>query len=154
MGHAFSNSSRLFLRLTYGTKTTEEVREAMTKKLDVLRTRIDERDERMKRIREQYRIDAERLALLVMRFKEDAEFVSYDRQGAAPGEALIPAGVIANLVREREMIDAEQDQIDKISLVLRNLRDQEPYVDHETGELRYRACVHDLGDDELEYLGF
>ncbi|MEN0067076.1 MAG: hypothetical protein AAGA48_33405 [Myxococcota bacterium] len=52
------------------------------------------------------------------------------------------------------MIDSERSQIDKLSLVLRNLHDQEPYVDDRTGELKYRACVHDLDDQELEYLGF
>ncbi|MEN0067075.1 MAG: hypothetical protein AAGA48_33400 [Myxococcota bacterium] len=94
MGHMVSKPSRMFHCVTYGTKTTAEVRDAMSAKIELLRARVVERDERMKRVRNEYQIDAERLAILVMRYQEDTEFVSYDRQGAGDDETLIPAGVI------------------------------------------------------------
>lgn len=86
-----------------------------------------------------------------MRFKNNSgDFVSYEHQGGPS----VPAGVIANLIQERTMIDTELQQLRKLELVLRNLRDEEPYTHPRTGEVCMRQAIHELDDDELEYLGF
>ena len=154
MGYAARDTSRLFAGFDYSTKTTPEVREAMERKLETLRANIADREARVAKIRDQYNIDAERLAVLVMRFQENKEFISYEKQGANDGEGLIPAGVIANLVREHEMIDSEREQMWRIELINRNLRDEQMYYHPKTGEIMTRAALHDLSDRDLEYLGF
>lgn len=154
MGHYVSEVDRLFQRVNYRTKTSGELRAAMTEKVGLLRTSMEEREARMRQIRDEYSLDAERLAVLVMRYQEGKNSVSYQNQGPGTSGGLVPAGVIANLVREREMIDSEHDQIAKLELILRNMRDDELYHDPRTGEVKTRPALHQLTDQELEYLGF
>ncbi|MFP2929907.1 hypothetical protein ACLESO_32875 [Pyxidicoccus sp. 3LG] len=155
MGYRIEKPTELFESVRYNTKTTPEVRQAMQNKLKELATRIEDREGRMKRIRDEYQIDSERLAALVIQYQNrDSEFVSYESQGGSPRDAVVPAGVIANIIREREMIDSERGQIRKLELVLRNLPETELYNDPRTGEVKSRQPLHKLTDDELEYLGF
>lgn len=154
MGHRVDRVDAMFEGVRYNTKTTPDLRQAMTLKVEAIQALIEEREIRTKRLRDEYGIDAERLAVLVVRYQEEGSFVSYDKQGGARGETLVPAGVIANLVEERRMIDSERDQLSKLELVLRNLQDVELYEEPRTGEIKTRAPLHRLSDDELEYLGF
>lgn len=151
MGHYVSHSEEMFEGVRYNRKTSAEIREAMTAKVGDLQGKIATREDRIIKIRQEYAIDAERLATLVMRFKENtSNMQSYEHQDGP----MVPAGVIANLIQERSMIDSEQKQIRKLELVLRNLRDEEFYYHPRTGELGTRQALHSLDDDELEYLGF
>lgn len=151
MGHRINRIQSLFSDVVYQFKTTEELRVAMAAKVEELKLRIADRAVRTQKIRTEYAIDAEQLAVLLMRFhQEGTGSVSYEKQGANP----VPAGVIANLVREREMIDNEQEQIDKLELVQRNLLDEVQFAVEGTGEIKTRPAVHELDDDELTYLGF
>lgn len=155
MGHRIDRTAELFEAVRYNTKTSPELRAAMQKKVKEIAARIEDREGRMKRIRDEYQIDAERLAALVIQYQSrDSDFVSYQAQAGAQSGNIVPAGVIANLIREREMIDSERGQIRKLELVLRNLPDTELYNDPKTGEVRSRQPLHQLTDDELEYLGF
>ncbi|RKH88742.1 hypothetical protein D7Y21_13540 [Corallococcus sp. AB045] len=132
-----------------------ELREALQKKVRELVARVEEREGRLKRIREEYQINAERLAALVIQYQNrDSNFVSYQSQNGASQTSIVPAGVIANLISESEMIDSERGQIRKVELVLRNLPDAELYHEPRTGAVRSRQPLHQLTDDELEYLGF
>jgi hypothetical protein len=156
MGHFVRDSSDLFEGVSYNRKTSPELREAMQRKLIALHDLIEGREQRMKHLRAEYSIDAETLARLVMQFQKQshgASVVNYNNQGDGK-DRLIPAGVIANIIREQEMIDSERGQIHKIELILRNLRDTEPYNDEQTGETKTRGCIHQLNDTELEFLGF
>ncbi len=151
MGHRIERADRLFEGVLYKTKTSPELREAMTKKVEDVQQKMQAREERLRKIREEYSIDAERLATLVMRFKENhSQFKSYEQQDGV----VVPAGVIANLIQEHSMIDSELEQVRKLKLVLRNLRDEELYTHPTTGEVGKRLALHELDDDELEYLGF
>lgn len=149
------STSALFKGVRYNFKTTAELRESMERKLGALRGLIEEREQRVRKIRDEYEIDAERLAVLILRYQDnrDQDFVSYERQGSTD-KALVPAGVIASLVRERQMIDSEREQIVKIELILRNIREEELYYEPRSGETKRRLTLHHLSDDELEYLGF
>ena len=153
MGYRAS-SNDLFEDVIYNKKTTAELREAMSRKVISLGAALVQREGRLIKLREEYAIDAERLADLILRFKNEGHsHTSYDNQGSADAP-LIPAGVIANIVREREMIDLERGQLRKMELILRNIKDTEPYIDEHSGEHRERPCIHTLTDHELEYLGF
>jgi len=155
MGHHVDRPADMFDSVRYNIKTTPEIRAAMQKKVKEITSNIEEREARMRRIREEYQIDAERLATLLIQFKNnDSGFVSYQAQGDSKRDLVIPAGVIANLIREREMIDSEGGQIRKMELILRNIPDMELYNDQKTGEVKSRQPLHRLTDDELEFLGF
>jgi ribonuclease HII len=145
----------MFDSVLYNIKTTPEIRAAMQKKVKEIASNIEEREARMRRIREEYQIDAERLATLVIQFQNnDSGFVSYQAQGDSKRDLVVPAGVIANIIREREMIDSERGQIRKMELILRNIPDMELYNDLKTGEVKSRQPLHKLTDEELEFLGF
>ncbi|TQF09790.1 hypothetical protein FJV41_42850 [Myxococcus llanfairpwllgwyngyllgogerychwyrndrobwllllantysiliogogogochensis] len=155
MGYRIERPAELFESVRYNTKTTPDLRGAMRKKVEELETRIAEREGRLQRIRDEYQIDPERLATLVIQYQnKESAFVSYQAQGGSPRDTVVPAGVIANIIREREMIDSERGQIRKLELVLRNLPESELYNDPRTGEVKSRQPLHQLTDDELEYLGF
>ncbi|QSQ26317.1 hypothetical protein JY651_15875 [Pyxidicoccus parkwayensis] len=155
MGYHVEEPTEMFESVRYNTKTTPVLREAMQKKVKEIAVRIEDREGRMKRIRDEYQIDSERLAALVIQFKnKNSNFVSYQAQGDGSRDTIVPAGVIANIIREREMIDSERGQIRKLELVLRNLPETELYNDPRTGEVKSRQPLHQLTDDELEFLGF
>lgn len=154
MGHMIQDTNRMFRSVSYNVKTTAELREAMQRKITEIEALTQAREARTLQLRQEHDIDAEKLAVLVMRYQDDASFVSYDDQGAGSSGPPIPAGVIANLVREREMIDSEHEQIRKLELILRNIRDEEVYAEPKTGRLRSRLALHELSDRDLEYLGF
>lgn len=155
MGHYVEDTGCLFKSVRYNTKSTAEVRAAMERKTVALEALLAGRDARVRQLRDEYRIDAERLASLVLQFQRgDGRVVSYNAQGAGGDAVAVPAGVIANILREHEMIDSERAQLRKLQLILRNLTETEPYADPKTGEVRTRACLHTLTDAELEYLDF
>ena len=153
MGYRVSGTD-MFDEVIYNIKSSDELRVAMKDKIEVLEASRTRREERMEKLREEYAIGPERLADLLLRFKNEgsSRSTSYDDQD--PDAPIVPAGVIANLVRERDMLTTERDQRRKLELILRNIKDTEPYVHEETGEVRERPCIHHLTDRELEYLGF
>lgn len=151
MGHSIQNIHHLFSDVRYRAKTSAELREAMQRKRTELQERVAARRTRIQAMRDEYAIDAERLALLVMRYREKSGSISYE---PAQGQHVVPAGVVANLVKEQQMIDSELSQMGKLDLVLRNLRDEEWYTHPRTGEVLQRQAIHELDDFELEYLGF
>lgn len=153
MGHRISYIEGLFSDVCYNKKSSAELRAAMTRKVEEIKVLSQTREGRIMKLREEHEIDAELLSRLVMQFQRDehSNFTNYSKQ---PGKNVIPAGVIANIIREQEMIDSEREQLQKLDLVLRNMRDTESYFTEDTGEHRERPCIHQLSDHELEYLGF
>ena len=155
MGHRIENTTSMFRSVVYNIKTTPQLREAMERKLGELTELIAAREGRVQRLRDEYEIGAEQLAQLVIKFQnDDSGFVSYNQQGDGQNEKLVPAGVIANIIREREMVDSERSQMRKLNLILRNIKDEEFYTNPRTGEIGTRRSLHKLTDAELEYLGF
>lgn len=156
MGHYSNHSDSMFDEVRYAHKTTEELKTAFAAKITEVAARIVERRERVVKLREDHKLSAERLAHLISLFQRDQDsyLTNYSRQGQQEGEDIIPAGVIANIVREYDMIDNEQVQVHRMELVSRNIRDEEPFFNPRTGEHGIRPCIHTLDDEDLEYLGF
>jgi septal ring factor EnvC (AmiA/AmiB activator) len=156
MGHYSNHSDSMFDQVRYAHKSTEELKTAFAAKITEVNARIVERRERVVKLREDHELSAERLAHLISLFQRDQDsyLTNYSRQGQQEGEAIIPAGVIANIVREYDMIDNEQEQVHRMELVSRNIRDKEPFFNPRTGEHGVRPCIHKLDDEDLEYLGF
>ena len=119
MGYRVS-ATDMFDEVIYNIKTSDELRVAMRDKIEVLEASRTRREERMEKLREEYAIGPERLADLLLRFKNEgsSRSTSYDDQD--PSAPIVPAGVIANLVRERDMLTTERDQRRKLELILRN----------------------------------
>lgn len=156
MGHRVSYPTEMFENTSYAIKTTEELRTAFQARIKEVNARIIDRRQRIVRIKEDHALSSERLAQLVSLYQRDSDsyMSNYNYQGQAEDEAIIPVGVIANIVSEYDMIDNEQRQVRRMELVSRNLMDEEPYYNPRTGEHGVRPCIHRLDDEELEYLGF
>lgn len=139
--------------IRYNTKSSEEIRAALTRRIEEVTSFVQRREQRIAKLRADYNINAEQLVQLIMRFERKGSegFVNYNHQ---PGEQTIPVGVIKNIISEQEMIENEQQQLKKMNLIQRNLRDTELYHTEDTGETRERRCIHYLDDADLEYLGF
>ena len=145
-----------FCDVEYNIKTASEIRTAMDTKNVELVANIQVRETRIVALCEQFEISSERLASLVLEYRnrDSDTMVSFEAQTRADGETLVPAGVIANIVQERSMVESEKAQITKLKLVQRNLCDTEQFPVSGTGEIKTRPCIHKLDDEELIYLGF
>ena len=137
-------------------KSTTEIVEACQKKAHDLRTKMEEREARVTRIRSEYKItDAVLIDLLSQAraaSKRNDALMNYSSNAAVSNETgvsqtvTVGAGVVNMLLTERDFIDGEKAQADKLSVIARNLRD---YTD-ERGIVR---TSHRLGYDEIRFLG-
>ena len=163
---AFNEVEDMFRGVSYNKFTSPQVREAMTRKAEAVRAKIEERRGRIEKITRENEITPEALSDLIVQYTQDQRQgrgsnlkMSYSipnsgSSGNQPKETIVPAGVIANLVTEKELISSEMAEVKRLDLILRNLKDTEPFVDATTGELLRRAIVHMLDDTDIEYLGF
>ena len=137
-------------------KSTTEIVEACQKKERDLRAKMEEREARVTRIRSEYKItDAVLIDLLSQAraaSKRNDALMNYSSNAAVSNDTGVPqtvtvgAGVVNMLLTERDFIDGEKAQADKLSVIARNLRD---YTD-ERGIVR---TAHRLGYDEIRFLG-
>lgn len=142
-------------------KSSEDIRSACKTKIVAVRAKIEEREARIRRIREEYRItDAALVDILAQaRQTRNAQVMyRYTSKGAGPRshagagdidddeEVMIGAGVVNNLLTERDFIDGEREQVRKLELIVRNLRD----LPDDEGVVQ----GHPLTNEELEFLGF
>jgi hypothetical protein len=149
---------------------------AMQEKIKALRAKIAERETRIKRLRDEYKItDVILIELLTQArasTKRGEHKMSYtvnsntprvqeidaavDETGVKPSAAnefVIGAGVVNNLMTEGDLAQSERDEVDRLSLIARNLRD----VPDETisildkdGNRVMRG--HRLSEQEIRYL--
>lgn len=154
----------MFIGVTYNLFTTAEVREAMARKAVAVAAKVAERRLRVQAIVAEYEIAPEALADLVLRYVRDqqdrrqvASYSNSARLSASPsgspsGDKLVPAGVVANIVEEKTLMEGETKEVEKLNRVLRNLRALVPFWDDKAGQLAFRDVVHKLTDDEIDYL--
>ena len=138
-------------------KTTKEIVDACRKKEIEVRAKVEEREGRVARIRAEYKItDAVLIDLLSQARaaqKQHNALMNYSSSAQGSNDSgetvvvTIGAGVVNMLLTERDFIDGEKTQADKLALVARNLRDT---VD-ERGITR---ISQNLSYDELRFLGF
>jgi hypothetical protein len=154
----------MFRGITYNRFTTAVVRERMRAKITALGAKIEERRGRVTKLMEEHNITSEMLADMVIQYMKDQERgtarMSYSNSGAAVGpdlrsktEVVVPAGAVANIVTEKNLIESESEEAKRMTLIVRNLRDTLPAVDEKTGLLVERAVTQSLSDEEIEYLG-
>ena len=156
----------MFRGVNYNKYTSSVVREKMEAKITALRSKVEERRGRVTKLMEEHSITSEMLSDMVIQYMKDKERgtsrMSYNTQsaGSANGpdlrsktEVVVPAGAVANIVTEKNLIESETEEAKRMVLIVRNLRDTLPAVDEKTGELVERAVIHSLNDEEIEYLG-
>ncbi len=152
MGHYVSKVDRMFREVKYQQKTTAELRTALQAKIERIAQLIKDRTSRVERICREFEITDQELTNLVLQYKDDDEkFISFEAQTSS---RVVPAGAIANIIQEKKMSKSERSQLRKLELVERNLKETELYAHPQTGEIHTRECIHELSDEELEYLGF
>lgn len=158
----------MFRGVTYNRFATPVVREKMGAKITALRAKIEERRGRVTKLMEEHGITSEMLSDMVIQYMKDQERgqsrMSYSTASVASGAAAgpdlrsktdvaVPAGAVANIVTEKNLIEGETEEANRMVLIVRNLRDTLPAVDDKTGALIERAVIHSLTDEEIEYLG-
>jgi hypothetical protein len=153
----------MFHNVTYNQFTSPQLREAMIKKVAAVRAKIEERQGRIKKIQADNGITSEMATDLVLQYMQDqqrgVQKMSYSNSaqpvGAkTPQEVIIPAGVIANIVTEKSLIETENMEAKRLDLIIRNLKDEVFYNHPDTGLVCKRQAIHTLSDADIEYLGF
>jgi len=161
-------SHSLLRHVNYNEKTSAELRPQLQLKSTELQSSIKVREGRIVRLRDEHKISAEEMAhLLVMHHnaqknRQQVQTMSMalgggDENGASSmghSERHVPAGAVANIAQEHQMIASERAQLRKINLILRNLQDEVFFYHPESGVTLKRTAVHKLDDSDLEYLGF
>lgn len=132
-------------------KTSEEIVAAATRKRDSIRTKIGERESRIANIRSEYKITDESMINMLAKARQQNE-LHYNNSSAIPANAMtegnvtIGAGIVNMLLTERDFIEGEKAQVEKLDVIVRNLRD----LPNDKGGVR----GHRLSYEELRYLGF
>lgn len=137
------------------TKSAAEIITAAKPKIEELTAKVAERKERIKATREEYKItDAVLIELLRQMTPHTRPSLkmsytaSVDAADDDDGEPMtVQAGIVAQLETEERLSRAEQKAIDRLQLIVRNLRDL-PEEAHPLG----RGFV--LNYAELIFLGF
>lgn len=135
-------------------KSSAEITTAMKKKIQALKAKIGEREERLAKVRKEYKItDAALLDLMkqARQASKNVNAMSYSLNASiteGPEEQIvIGAGIVNFLLTESDFISGEKEQVDKLELITRNLKDLlHPELKTFHG--------HKLTENELEYLGF
>ncbi len=138
-------------------KTTSEIVASCLRKESEIRAKVEEREGRVRKVRAEYKITDSVLIDLLSQARaaskrNDAMLSNYssravDEGGDEPHVVTVGAGVVNMLLTERDFIDGERAQADRLSIVARNLRD---FVD----ERGIKRESHRLSFDELRFLGF
>lgn len=136
------NIGSMFGRVEFA-KPGREIAEKAKAKSEAVREKIEERQGRIARIREEYGItDAVLADVLAQAMHRRGQTYSVSnapvgRDGS--GQVTVPAGVITNLTTEQEYIEEERQQVARLDLLARNIAPD---------------ASHKLTFDEMEYLGF
>ena len=166
MGSNFEISGS-FRGVVYNQKTTADVHRSMERKVVNVTAKIEERRERVRKIKVEYEITDSALVEIISRYHRDTQrgivgatysnsiSNSPQQNTASPqAEKLVPAGVVANLMTEMEHIESETEEVERMKLILANLQQTVLATHPTTGATITREAVHTLTDNELRYLGF
>lgn len=138
-------------------KTVDEILTAVAEKIDSLKAKINDRMERVVRIRKEFDISDADLISLLSQANQDAvsnrqlaTSLSYNLNSGGETK-IVQAGVVQNLLTEQQLIEQEKDSVTRLSLIERNLRPITHFADN--GK-EYTQNMFRLSEAEIEYLGF
>lgn len=153
-------SSRNGLHFAYS-KSYLDIQEASKKKVILLGAKITEREARIARLRKEFEITDQDMIQLLSQAAQDAlsnmrstATMSYSIGGGASGGEvrIVGAGIVQNILTERQLIEQEKDDVERLQLIVRNLRPLTRYS-ATTGEA-YQIEYFDLSEADLTFLGF
>jgi hypothetical protein len=135
-------------------KTAAEVVVAASAKVKQIEEKISEREERIAKIRAEYKIDDKALIDILEKMRKNAgtSAITYSVSNMAgpddgeQQEVTIGAGLVQLLMTERDLINSETDQVTRLGLLIRNLKDGRDEFGNPSGVR--------LSYEELEFLGF
>jgi hypothetical protein len=140
-------------------KSSAEIVDRAKVKAAQLRAKIEEREVRIRRVREEYKItDAVLIDILAKAraaAKRGENMISYSnslppQDGDQPEEVTIGAGVVNLLLTEGDHIEGEKANVDKLDMIVRNLKDKREFAP----DGKEYAAGYQLSSTELKYLGF
>jgi hypothetical protein len=160
---------RASLRFAYQ-KSTAEIQEKVGIKLVAVRAKIAEREARVARVREEYDISDADMSEILAQYANDmvsnssrgskmSYSISSNKAGgaAAPGgqgggdERIIGAGVVNNILTEKQLIETEKEAVEKLERIQRNLK---PIKEWSQTGVAYMQDEWALTEEDIEYLGF
>ena len=151
-------SSRSVLHNLSFEKSSSEIKEKATAKIASLGAKIKEREGRIARLRKEFDISDQDMIKILSQAAQGAlsnasvaTTMSYNI-GNQDEVRVVAAGVVQNLITERQLIEQEQALVEKLQLVFRNLR---PITHHATNTgVAYEVDTFTLSEADLDFLGF
>ena len=148
-------------------KSSAEIKKAAEGKIKQITAKIREREERVAKLRKEYRITDVALIDLLRKAREasrhhDAPMsysytsnVAQRTKGLNEETVTIGAGVVNNILTENDFIDSERAQVKQLQTMVRNLRDlPDPKITTLTKGVARPMRGHALSYEELDFLGF
>jgi hypothetical protein len=143
-------------------KTSEEIKTAANQKINRLNAKIEERIQRIAKLREDNGIDdaAFTQLLLAARQQQHAQQAAYSYtantrtlsgEGQQMEERTISAGAVNFLLSESDHIEAERTSVKNLQRIVRNLRPVRSYAHNGT---QYSDDHFELSNEELDFLSF
>lgn len=154
-----SPHSRSILNNLSFEKTSAEILEKAGFKITALTAKIAERETRITHIRKEFDISDQAMINLLSQAAQEAlsnsriaTTMSYNISGQDSDVRIVGAGVVQNLLTERQLIEQEKESVEKLQLITRNLR---PITHHasDTGA-RYEVDGFHMTEQDLDFLGF
>lgn len=143
---------------TFEKSATDIVDKAKAKALSIA-SKIAERETRIRRAREEHKItDAVLLDIMVQardQMQRGAMAIAYSTKvrsddGLREEDVTVGAGVVNMLLTERDHIEGEKSQVEKLDMIVRNLTDLRRFAPD--GKEYQKG--HELTGAELKFLGF
>ena len=140
-------------------KPASEIVERASRKAAAIRQKIEEREGRIKRIREEYKISDAILVNIMAQargqMQRGAAALVYNAKvrsndGLHEEDVEVAAGIVNNLLTEHDHIEGERAQVDKLEALVRNLKDLRRFAPDGTEYMQ----GHVMTMAELKFLGF
>ena len=140
-------------------KPAAEIVEHAKSKMTAIRRKIEDREVRLKRAREEYKISDAALVDLMAQARDQmqrgAAALVYNSKvrsddGLREEDVTIGAGVVNMLLTERDHIEGEKSQVDRLDTIVRNLKDLRRFAPDGKEYMQ----GHVLTMAELKFLGF
>ncbi len=138
-------------------KSADEINKTAAKKLLDIASKIEERATRIRRMREEHKITDAVLIDIQNQMRADAQrgmaaqYSSTAMHDNGQGETVtVGAGVINFILTEQDFISGEKAQIERLELMVRNLRP----VERRTANGTTYVELFKLSYEELKFLGF
>ena len=139
-------------------KSAHEIVDHAKRKVASIRAKIEERESRIQHTRKEYKITDAMLIDIMVKARDQMQrgtVMSYSStvksdDGLREEDVTIGAGVINMLLTERDHIEGEKANVEKLDMIIRNLKDLRRYAPDGKEYMK----GHELSTAELKFLGF